>query len=345
MAELGDERRGDARARRRRGRRCGPRCAAGRRRVRRRPRARRARRGSRGRPARAYFERNSDAVALVARARALAATSSCSRAPQVQARGDRRGACAGMADAADCRCASSAPVGARRGDVPRGRRRPFAGGDPRSHAPGRRRRRYRRRRGRRGARHRRSRRRDRRLGNRGRDRARRVRCRRVRSGRANSPMRSRDAPGRWPPSTSPSRCNSSSTRRRVEGAVCRRHARRRAAARAPRRVLRDSRRCDCHDRRLHRDDAAVRARDRLRSATIRTASPAASRSAAARTRRSSTSTTWARRRSSASSGGVDAERLARALLDNPHGNGDEQTPIVVLAWRGSGPSPLLEAGR
>ncbi len=46
-----------------------------------------------------------------------------------------------------------------------------------------------------------------------------------------------------------------------------------------------------------------------------------------------------------SSGGVDAERLARALRTNPHGNGDEQTPIVVFAWRGSGPSPLLEGGR
>jgi hypothetical protein len=29
-----------------------------------------------------------------------------------------------------------------------------------------------------------------------------------------------------------------------------------------------------------------------------------------------------------------------ALLDNPHGNGDEQTPIVVLKWRGAGPNPL-----
>ncbi len=31
-----------------------------------------------------------------------------------------------------------------------------------------------------------------------------------------------------------------------------------------------------------------------------------------------------------------------ALLDNPHGNGDEQTPIVVLKWRGAGSNPLLE---
>ena len=31
-----------------------------------------------------------------------------------------------------------------------------------------------------------------------------------------------------------------------------------------------------------------------------------------------------------------------ALLSNPHGNGDEQTPIVVLKWRGTGANPLLE---
>jgi ribosomal protein S28E/S33 len=34
--------------------------------------------------------------------------------------------------------------------------------------------------------------------------------------------------------------------------------------------------------------------------------------------------------------------IEHALRSNPHGNGDEQTPIVVLAWRGAGPSPLLE---
>jgi hypothetical protein len=32
-----------------------------------------------------------------------------------------------------------------------------------------------------------------------------------------------------------------------------------------------------------------------------------------------------------------------ALLANPHGNSDEQTPIVVLTWRGDGPNPLREA--
>ena len=42
------------------------------------------------------------------------------------------------------------------------------------------------------------------------------------------------------------------------------------------------------------------------------------------------------------SAGVPRERVATALRRNPHGNGDEQTPIVVLAWRGSGRSPLAE---
>jgi hypothetical protein len=38
---------------------------------------------------------------------------------------------------------------------------------------------------------------------------------------------------------------------------------------------------------------------------------------------------------------VRAESVAQALLDNPHGNGDEQTPVVVLKWRGPGRSPLF----
>lgn len=38
---------------------------------------------------------------------------------------------------------------------------------------------------------------------------------------------------------------------------------------------------------------------------------------------------------------VDRDAAERALLGNPHGNGDEQTPIVVLAWRGDGPHPLV----
>jgi len=33
------------------------------------------------------------------------------------------------------------------------------------------------------------------------------------------------------------------------------------------------------------------------------------------------------------SAGVDRALVERALLDNPHGNSDEQTPIVVLKWR------------
>lgn len=40
------------------------------------------------------------------------------------------------------------------------------------------------------------------------------------------------------------------------------------------------------------------------------------------------------------SGGVDRAAVERALLGNPHGNGDEQTPVVVLKWRGSGASPF-----
>ena len=38
--------------------------------------------------------------------------------------------------------------------------------------------------------------------------------------------------------------------------------------------------------------------------------------------------------------GVDRAHVAGALRANPHGNGDEQTPIVILAWRGDGASPL-----
>ncbi len=38
---------------------------------------------------------------------------------------------------------------------------------------------------------------------------------------------------------------------------------------------------------------------------------------------------------------VARDVVERALLGNPHGNGDEQTPLVVLTWRGAGPSPLV----
>lgn len=37
---------------------------------------------------------------------------------------------------------------------------------------------------------------------------------------------------------------------------------------------------------------------------------------------------------------VNASVVEKALLDNPHGNGDEQTPIVVLKWRAEGANPL-----
>ena len=40
---------------------------------------------------------------------------------------------------------------------------------------------------------------------------------------------------------------------------------------------------------------------------------------------------------------LDREAVERALAGNPHGNGDEQTPLVVLAWRGAGPNPLVRA--
>ena len=41
------------------------------------------------------------------------------------------------------------------------------------------------------------------------------------------------------------------------------------------------------------------------------------------------------------SGGVNRESVTEALLSNPHGNGDEQTPVVVLKWRGDGVNPLV----
>jgi F420-0:gamma-glutamyl ligase len=41
--------------------------------------------------------------------------------------------------------------------------------------------------------------------------------------------------------------------------------------------------------------------------------------------------------------GVARERVRDALRSNPHGNADEQTPLVVLSWRGEGPNPLRTA--
>jgi hypothetical protein len=37
------------------------------------------------------------------------------------------------------------------------------------------------------------------------------------------------------------------------------------------------------------------------------------------------------------------DAVERALLGNPAGNGDEQTPLVILAWRGAGANPLVRA--
>jgi len=41
------------------------------------------------------------------------------------------------------------------------------------------------------------------------------------------------------------------------------------------------------------------------------------------------------------SSGVNSDSVAEALRSNPHGNGDEQTPVVVLKWRGAGTNPLV----
>lgn len=42
------------------------------------------------------------------------------------------------------------------------------------------------------------------------------------------------------------------------------------------------------------------------------------------------------------SAGVNRKSAEYALLSNPHGNSDEQTPVVVLKWRGTGANPLFE---
>ncbi len=42
--------------------------------------------------------------------------------------------------------------------------------------------------------------------------------------------------------------------------------------------------------------------------------------------------------------GVNRRAVECALLSNPHGNGDEQTPIVVLKWRADASNPLFEQG-
>jgi hypothetical protein len=41
--------------------------------------------------------------------------------------------------------------------------------------------------------------------------------------------------------------------------------------------------------------------------------------------------------------GVNRENVEQALLGNPAGNGDDQTPLVILAWRGAGANPLVRA--
>jgi hypothetical protein len=44
------------------------------------------------------------------------------------------------------------------------------------------------------------------------------------------------------------------------------------------------------------------------------------------------------------SDGVRASVVEAALTHNPHGNSDEQTPVVVLKWRGQGLDPLRSGG-
>ncbi len=44
------------------------------------------------------------------------------------------------------------------------------------------------------------------------------------------------------------------------------------------------------------------------------------------------------------SAGVDRRTVELALRSNPHGNGDEQTPVVVLKWRSAQANPLFEHG-
>lgn len=41
------------------------------------------------------------------------------------------------------------------------------------------------------------------------------------------------------------------------------------------------------------------------------------------------------------SAGVSTSAVEAALLANPHGNSDQQTPVVVIKWRGEGENPLL----
>ena len=41
--------------------------------------------------------------------------------------------------------------------------------------------------------------------------------------------------------------------------------------------------------------------------------------------------------------GLERAQIELALLGNPHGNSDEQTPLVILSWRGTGANPLRTA--
>jgi len=50
----------------------------------------------------------------------------------------------------------------------------------------------------------------------------------------------------------------------------------------------------------------------------------------------------AERLGAGASPGIARTAVEHALLGNPHGNSDQQTPIVILKWRGQGANPLWE---
>ena len=133
------------------------------------------------------------------------------------------------------------------------------------------------------------------------------------------------------------------SRRRVEGDLRDASAGHRARMRTARRVLRGAGRSGGGIRRVHRHDAAVRARDRVLSQRSAGHGARVSRANAASSAPSSTRTISARPRCSARPTACARASSRRRCCDNPHGNSDEQTPVVVLKWRGSGLEPAVRA--
>jgi hypothetical protein len=167
-----------------------------------------------------------------------------------------------------------------------------------------------------------------------------VRSQRKRSARAGSRTRSRAAPERSRPSISRNRCSSSSTRGRVE-------SRRRRGAHVPDALRGNaasstacSARGDLGDRRLHGNAAALRADDRARAATIPIGRRDGDRARTGARAAIVDANDLGIAKVLGASAACRASVVERALRANPHGNGDEQTPIVVLAWRGAGTGPL-----